>query len=44
MASLNNSSDRIVTIEGYTDGVGTDEYKQALSPRRADSVRSYLVG
>jgi outer membrane protein OmpA-like peptidoglycan-associated protein len=44
VAFLNKYPDRIVTIEGYTDSVGTDEYNQALSQRRADSVRSYLVG
>ena len=30
-------------IEGHTDSVGTDEYNQNLSERRAESVRSYLV-
>ena len=30
-------------IEGHTDSVGTDEYNQSLSERRAESVRSYLV-
>ena len=30
-------------IEGHTDSVGTDEYNQHLSERRAESVRSYLV-
>jgi outer membrane protein OmpA-like peptidoglycan-associated protein len=44
VAFLNKYPDRIVTIEGYSDSVGTDEYNQALSQRRADSVRSYLVG
>lgn len=34
---------RTVTIEGHTDSVGDDSYNQALSQRRADSVRSYLV-
>jgi len=30
-------------IEGYTDSVGTDEYNQKLSEKRAEAVRDYLV-
>ena len=40
---LNKHPDRSVAIEGYTDSVGSEDYNQALSQRRADSVRSYLV-
>jgi outer membrane protein OmpA-like peptidoglycan-associated protein len=40
---LNKYPSRSVTIEGYTDSVGSEDYNQALSQRRADSVRSYLV-
>jgi len=40
---LNKYPERVVAIEGYTDSVGSDDYNQALSQRRADSVRSYLV-
>ena len=40
---LNKHPDRTVAIEGYTDSVGSEGYNQALSQRRADSVRSYLV-
>jgi OOP family OmpA-OmpF porin len=32
-----------VRVEGHTDWIGTDAYNQALSERRAESVRSYLV-
>jgi outer membrane protein OmpA-like peptidoglycan-associated protein len=31
-------------IHGHTDDVGSGEYNQALSERRAQSVRNYLVG
>jgi outer membrane protein OmpA-like peptidoglycan-associated protein len=30
-------------IEGYTDSIGTDEYNQKLSEKRAEAVRDYLV-
>jgi outer membrane protein OmpA-like peptidoglycan-associated protein len=30
-------------IEGHTDSVGTDDYNQQLSERRAQAVRDYLV-
>jgi outer membrane protein OmpA-like peptidoglycan-associated protein len=32
-----------VIAEGHTDSVGTDQYNQALSMRRARSVRDYLI-
>jgi OmpA-OmpF porin, OOP family len=31
-----------VQVAGYTDGVGTDEYNQGLSERRANAVLDYL--
>ncbi len=30
-------------IEGHTDSIGSDEYNQRLSEKRADTVRGYLV-
>jgi outer membrane protein OmpA-like peptidoglycan-associated protein len=30
-------------IEGYTDSIGSDEYNQTLSEKRAEAVRDYLV-
>jgi outer membrane protein OmpA-like peptidoglycan-associated protein len=30
-------------IEGYTDAIGSDEYNQTLSDKRAEAVRDYLV-
>jgi len=32
-----------MTIVGHTDSKGSDAYNQALSERRADSVREYLI-
>ncbi|MCD1607785.1 OmpA family protein [Stutzerimonas kunmingensis] len=31
------------TVEGHTDSVGTDQYNQRLSERRAEAVRNVLV-
>jgi outer membrane protein OmpA-like peptidoglycan-associated protein len=43
-AFLNKYPERTTLIEGYTDSVGTDEFNQGLSQRRADAVKSYLTG
>ena len=32
-----------LSIEGYTDSIGTDQYNQTLSEKRAATVRDYLV-
>jgi OOP family OmpA-OmpF porin len=32
-----------ITLEGWTDSVGTDAYNAGLSQRRANAVRDYLV-
>jgi outer membrane protein OmpA-like peptidoglycan-associated protein len=39
--SVNPSSP--VTIEGHTDSIGSDQYNQKLSERRANAVRQYLI-
>ncbi|HSY06054.1 MAG TPA: OmpA family protein [Steroidobacteraceae bacterium] len=44
VAFLNEYPDRNVAIEGFTDSVGSEDYNQGLSERRADSVKSYLTG
>jgi outer membrane protein OmpA-like peptidoglycan-associated protein len=44
VAFLNQYPDRTVVIEGYTDSVGSEDYNQGLSERRADSVKAYLAG
>ena len=40
---LRDNSDIRVRIEGHTDSVGPEGYNQALSLRRAEAVRQYLV-
>ncbi len=40
---LNKHPERNAQIEGYTDNVGSEEYNQGLSQRRADAVKGYLV-
>lgn len=40
---LNQYMDRSVLIEGHTDSVGNEGYNQALSQRRADSVKVWLM-
>lgn len=41
---LGEHPQRMVRIEGHTDSVGTAESNHLLSLRRAESVKSYLVG
>lgn len=36
-------STALVTVEGFTDPVGTDEYNLRLGMRRAEAVKQYLV-
>jgi len=42
-AFLKQSPDNSVVIEGHTDSVGSDDYNQELSQRRADAVRTALL-
>lgn len=38
-----NPQIRRVQVEGHTDAIGSDEYNQKLSERRANAVRDYLI-
>ena len=40
---LLTSKDYTVSVNGHTDDLGTQEYNQRLSERRAQAVRDYLV-
>lgn len=42
--SLKQWGDIKVEVAGHTDNRGSDAYNMALSQRRADAVRSYLIG
>ncbi len=44
VADALKESDRDVTIFGFTDSQGADDYNQKLSEKRAESVRTYLLG
>ncbi|MDR3391673.1 MAG: OmpA family protein [Sulfuriferula sp.] len=33
----------VILVTGYADRIGSDDYNQALSQRRADAVKAYLV-
>jgi len=40
---LLTSSDYTVSVNGHTDDVGTEDYNQKLSERRAEVVHRYLI-
>src|SRR5206468_861797 len=42
-ANFRRYADESITVEGHTDNVGSPEYNQGLSERRAYSVRDYLA-
>lgn len=42
VALLETQATVVVEVAGHTDSIGTEEYNQGLSERRAESVRAYL--
>jgi OmpA-OmpF porin, OOP family len=40
----NCASVEAIVVEGHADRIGSQQYNQKLSERRADSVKAYLVG
>ncbi len=40
---MNNHPDRTLNVAGHTCDIGTEEYNQGLSERRAGAVKEYLV-
>ena len=43
VADLRGTNFDVITVTGHTDRIGSDTYNMALSARRADTVKSYLV-
>lgn len=43
VAELSDSDYYVITVTGHTDRIGAHAYNQALSERRAEAVKSYLV-
>jgi outer membrane protein OmpA-like peptidoglycan-associated protein len=41
--SVNRVFGLTLTVEGYTDSIGSDEYSQTLSDKRAEAERDYIV-
>jgi len=42
-AALKDAPDRPIQVEGFTDSVGSEEFNQVLSERRAEAVREALL-
>ena len=43
IATLKNNTDYTVSVEGYTDAIGSEEYNMKLSEKRAQAVADYLL-
>ena len=44
VSKLGSINLEVIIAVGHTDSVGSDAYNQALSVRRSDAVKAYLVG
>jgi len=44
ISAVSQRVSNIISVFGHTDSLGTDEYNDNLSEKRADSVKSYLIG
>jgi OOP family OmpA-OmpF porin len=44
LRKLQGMNTEVVVMVGHTDSVGSDDYNQKLSLRRAEAVKAYLVG
>jgi OmpA-OmpF porin, OOP family len=42
-AQLRSDQFKLITVTGHTDRIGSHDYNQALSARRAETVKAYLV-
>ncbi|WP_460924725.1 OmpA family protein [Pontibacter brevis] len=43
VVALTNYPDHVLLIKGHADHIGSEEYNQALSERRAEAVKEYLI-
>ena len=43
IAQIDDKTNIAMLVAGYTSAIGTEEYNQALSERRAESVKNFLV-
>lgn len=43
LRDLSGATYQVISVEGHTDRLGTADYNQALSLRRAEMVRNYLI-
>ena len=43
VGELSGANYQMITVEGYTDRLGSAAYNQRLSLQRAEAVKSYLV-
>jgi len=43
VAFMKENPNSKVSLSGYTDSIGTEAYNQALSERRANAVKDYIV-